>query len=142
MRYFSRAMLKAGTPSIWVYLFAHPTQSALTGIPGEGPGSVVVSHASEIAYVFARVDALDAGEETDLALPMSSYWSNFATWGDPNGDGGLTQRWPSYNADEDAILRIDVKSKGGIRVQRELRKAACDWQRAHPRISPTSLPVV
>ena len=126
-RRLSRALLAGGTPAVFNYLFAHPTQSSyFPGFPGLGPGSVTVPHASEIAYAFGAGFQLAPGEEADLAAPMAQYWLNFARGaGDPNG-GGLPH-WPAYDAEGDAVLRLDVGSAGGIKQQTNLRKVVCDY---------------
>ena len=49
-------------------------------------------HTGEMPYVFNNLRLLDRPWEEvdrDLADIVSSYWANFATWGDPNGDGSV-----------------------------------------------------
>ena len=94
-----------------------------------------MGHATEIPYVFGQTAILDAGEEADLALIISSYWIQFAKSGNPNGVSGNIQ-WPAYSVAGDSILRLDVNSDGGPHMQTGLRKAACDFQDAHPPPSP------
>ena len=116
---------------VYVYLFAHPTQSNVP-LPGDGKNSVTVGHATEIPYVFGnRLNPLYG--EDQLAVLMSSYWVRFAVTGDPNG-GGDAVRWPKYNIDEDNLLRFDVTAEfggDGVRVQEHVRENACDWQQQH-----------
>ena len=45
------------SPNVYVYLFAHPTQTPYP-LPGDGRGSVTVGHATEIPYVFGQHDLL------------------------------------------------------------------------------------
>ena len=69
-------------------MFAHPTHTTKINprkIPGIGPGAVTVPHSSEIPYVFGATELLQDGEEANLAIPMASYWTNFAKTGNPNG---------------------------------------------------------
>eukprot|EP01044_Picomonas_judraskeda_P011087 COSAG03_NODE_1478_length_4016_cov_1.825632_3_plen_67_part_00 len=61
-------------------------------------------------------------------MGRASYWTNFAKTGDPNGAGPLETNWPRYDDNADNVLRLDVESAGGIVVQTELRKTACDFQ--------------
>ena len=116
---------------VYVYLFAHPTQSNVP-LPGDGKNSVTVGHATEIPYVFGnRLNPLYG--EDQLAALMSSYWVRFAVTGDPNG-GGDAVRWPKYNIDEDNLLCFDVTAEfggDGVRVQEHVRENACDWQQQH-----------
>merc|ERR1712187_297828 len=90
------------------------------GIPGTGPGSVIVPHASEIDYVYADTLSLK-GEEGELALAMSTRWSTFAKTGKP--DAGA---WPTYS-DEDVVQSFQTASEGGIRTTQYIRKKACDY---------------
>jgi len=50
---------------------------------------------------------LSPAEET-LAARMTTYWTNFAKTGNPNG-GGLPT-WPLYNASSEPTLRLDTTS--------------------------------
>ena len=137
VRWLSRMLLRGGTPAVFAYLFAHPTQADACGgcVPGVGPGSVVVPHASEIPYVFGDHAKLTPGAEAALAAPVARYWSNFARSGDPNQGAGVHVGWPLYAADSDRILRLDVAGAvevpkevdGGIAVQSGLRRDACDF---------------
>ena len=48
----AKLLLKGGSSDVHTYLFAHPTQFSVPGIPGTGRGSVIVPHAAELLYVF------------------------------------------------------------------------------------------
>ena len=127
------AKLLSKRQTAYVYLFAHPTQSFVP-LPGDGPGSVTVGHATEIPYVFGDVTGLqNVDGERELATQISTYWTNFAKTGNPNDNGSSNSssiHWPSYKIDEDIILRfdVDVDGSGGTRVQAKLRNDACNWQ--------------
>merc|ERR1711933_404923 len=90
------------------------------GIPGTGPGSVIVPHASEVFYVFNDLESLD-GEERDLAKAISTRWSAFATTGRPDID-----TWPRYSQ-EDTLLSFQTVSEGGMAPKSHVRKDACDY---------------
>ncbi|MBX9616928.1 MAG: carboxylesterase family protein [Caulobacteraceae bacterium] len=93
------ARLHAGaeTRNTFSYRFAHTP-----------PGQEGASHGAEMPYVF---DHLDLGEgprtESDsvLARLMTSYWTNFARTGDPNGDG--LPHWPAFDRSSQRVLVFD-----------------------------------
>ena len=64
-------------------------------------------HTSEVPYVFGTLDKLKRPwTEVDrrLSATMMSYWTNFATTGDPNGPG--VPRWPAFSPEQPTLLRI------------------------------------
>jgi len=133
VRYFSECLYSTGKQNVYAYFFTHPTQNSNSHLPGEGKGSVLVPHASEIVYAFANTRDTNPGEETELAFQMSTYWLNFAITGSPNQGFPVPVQWPSYVSSDDNVLQFDVSSQGGIHVAEHTRKYACDWQIANPR---------
>ncbi len=92
--------------------------------PGPGAERYGAYHASEIPYVFATLGLIKRPtEETDLKLSeaMSSYWTNFAKTGDPNGPG--LPKWPVYRAKDEVWMEFHG-SEPAARV--ELNKAKLD----------------
>jgi para-nitrobenzyl esterase len=66
-----------------------------------------VFHTSEVPYVFGTLDKLRRPwTEIDrkLSQTMMSYWTNFATTGDPNGTG--MPQWPAFTKEQPVLLRI------------------------------------
>jgi para-nitrobenzyl esterase len=69
-------------------------------------------HSAEIEFVFGALASKDLPwrpEDKALSDLMSSYWSNFAKTGDPNG-AGLPQ-WPAYNRQTHyQVMHLDAAS--------------------------------
>ena len=68
-------------------------------------------HTSEVPYVFQTIDKLDRPwEPTDRALSdtVSSYWTNFAKKGDPNG--ATLPTWPAYAAESHKTMQLGARN--------------------------------
>ena len=64
-------------------------------------------HTSEVPYVFGTLDKLArpwADVDRRLSQTVMGYWTNFASTGDPNGDG--LPRWPSFTPPQPVLLRL------------------------------------
>jgi para-nitrobenzyl esterase len=87
-------------------------------------------HGMEVAFVF---DDFDGGilvpgfynEENspgrdELAREMRSYWSQFATTGDPaSGRNGDLSKWDAWNDSGPNLMILDSTSSGGSKMSRE-----------------------
>ena len=82
------------------------------------------------SFVFSDPTAGLTAEEMQLANLVTSYWVDFAKHGSPNGED--RPFWPPYTAATDgtgdSVLVIELPEEGGTRMERGLRKAACDLQ--------------
>jgi len=104
---WARMQSKTGVGKVFYYYFAHvPPYPAGSAFAGWGAG-----HWSELRYTFGHLDQEPfAWTDADrhLADAMTTYWTNFAKTGDPNG-GGLPE-WPVFTNTDPQVLHFD----GGI----------------------------
>jgi para-nitrobenzyl esterase len=94
----SNQVKRSGT--IYTYYFDRP-------IPWPAHPEFGAFHSSELPYVFETLEAFDRPwEPMDFKLSdvMSSYWSNFAKTGDPNGPG--LPQWPAYTPDSHTTMEL------------------------------------
>jgi len=69
-------------------------------------------HSAEIEFVFEALISKHLPwrpEDEKLSDLMSSYWTNFARKGDPNGKG--LPRWPAYTQGKYEVMHLDAVSK-------------------------------
>jgi para-nitrobenzyl esterase len=88
------------SPRVYTYFFDHP-------IPWPQHPEFGAFHSSEVPYVFENIEMLDRPWQPidrTLAAEMSSYWSNFAKSGNPNGAG--LPRWPAYQSSSHTTMRL------------------------------------
>ncbi len=116
MRTWARLTETVSSPAYLYYFTRVP--------PGPEADRYGSYHAAEIVYAF---DNLALGrshswEQTDhdLAALMSSYWINFATTGDPNGDS--LPHWPAYTTAADEALELGDQ----VRVLTGLKREGLD----------------
>jgi len=70
-------------------------------------------HSAEIEFVFGALDSKALPwrpQDNALSDLMSTYWSNFAKTGDPNGPG--LPQWPVYSSQSDyQVMHLDATSQ-------------------------------
>jgi para-nitrobenzyl esterase len=91
---WARLQSQTGKSKVYYYYFdQHPEYPV--GSPRAGYGS---PHGQDVAYVFKHLKSTDpqiTKTDLDLSEAMATYWTNFAKYGDPNGQG--LPVWPVFS---------------------------------------------
>ena len=106
---WARLQSAKGKGKAYVYYFDHRTPQKPNG----------AWHADEIPFVFrnlgrgfaapgAPADAAPRAEDTAMSELMSTYFTNFAKTGDPNGAG--LPKWPAFSEQSQQVMFLDAKS--------------------------------
>ena len=117
MRTWARIETRSGKSKAYVYYFSRVPP----GLAGKVYGAY---HAAEIVYVFHNLGLSERPWEPldrTLADTLSSYWVNFATNGDPNGQS--LPDWPPYDRKTDLVMELG----NHIEVQPMPHKPAMDF---------------
>ena len=98
---WARLQSRTGKSKVFYYYFdQHPDYPEDS--PRAGYGS---PHGQDVAYVFQVLDP-DSPQvtKTDLAISeaMGTYWTNFAKYGDPNGEG--MPEWPVFSDENPEVM--------------------------------------
>lgn len=96
-RFMGKANARSGAPT-WLYHFDR--------VPPNKNQTLGAYHAAEIAFVFDSHPPLLPREASDdeLTEVMGTYWTNFAKYGDPNGEG--LPYWPPYDGTSDRWMQL------------------------------------
>ena len=131
---------KLGKSKVFYYYFdQHPEPSANSPQPDLG-----APHGREVAYVFGHLNELhnEQPTEADRAISdaMSTYWTNFAKYGDPNGKG--MPNWPAFS-DQSPELMYFVGTPHTGPVPNEEGLKALDayfaWRRSPQGVSASAV---
>ncbi len=96
---------KTSKTKVFTYYWDHP-------MPGPDVDQYGAFHTSEIPYFFNTLPRSDRPwQPSDKAIAdvLSSYWVNFASFGDPNGKA--LPHWPPV--DNDAQMTMEIGDKNG-----------------------------
>jgi carboxylesterase type B len=91
---------QAAQGKVFTYFWTHAP-------PGPDRARRGAYHESEINYIFNNLYATNrpwADDDRKIADTMSSYWANFATTGNPNGQG--LPAWPATVARSPVVMQV------------------------------------
>lgn len=104
---WAKLQAETGKSKAYYYYFDqhpdHPKDS-----PKYGYGS---PHGQEVAYVFGNLDASNPQTtKTDIEISdlMGTYWTNFAKYGNPNGQG--VPNWPDFSESNPEVMYFNQKA--------------------------------
>jgi para-nitrobenzyl esterase len=100
---WARLQSKTGKGKVYVYYFSHrPPYPNLPNYKDWG-----AAHGAEISYVFGNFSQqMPAGDaDKKVSEEVSTYWTNFAKTGDPNG-GGLPN-WPAFTGSNPEVMNLN-----------------------------------
>ncbi|HEY9196976.1 MAG TPA: carboxylesterase family protein [Mucilaginibacter sp.] len=107
---WARLQSKQGRSNVYYYYFdRHPDYPQSSDRAGYGS-----PHAQEVSYVFGHLNSADPQTTaTDLAISdaMITYWTNFAKYGNPNGEG--VPEWPAFSDAHPTVMYFDQKAHPG-----------------------------
>lgn len=100
---WARLQARNGDGGVYVYYFDH--------VPPRAPGlpwahAIGAAHSEEEPYVFENLDPRLRWSSDDLKLvhDISTYWTNFAKYGSPNGPGLPT--WPAFTEGDQQVMHF------------------------------------
>lgn len=97
---------KTGKSKVYYYYFdQHPDYPKDS--PKYGYGS---PHAQDISYVFQHLDTKNpetTKSDLEISEAMSIYWTNFAKFGNPNGNG--VPEWPAFSEANPKVMYFSQK---------------------------------
>ena len=91
---------RAKRGSVYTYYFDHPEPWPQYPLFG-------AFHTSEVPYIFQTLKMLHRDwrpEDFKVSREVSSYWTNFARSGNPNGEG--LPHWPEFKADSQNTMEL------------------------------------
>ncbi len=127
---WARLQSQTGKSKVFLYYFdQHPER--VEGSPQADHGT---PHGVDVPYVFMHIDPANPNTtESDLAISetMGTYWTNFAKYGHPNGEG--VPEWPAFSDANPVVMYLgptaylgQVPDEASLKVLDEYYK----WRRS------------
>lgn len=98
---WARLQAKNGKSKAYYYYFdQHPEYAEDSPLAGHGS-----PHGMDVAYVFLHLNHADprtTKADKEISEAMATYWTNFAKYGHPNGDG--VPNWPAFSDENPVVM--------------------------------------
>jgi para-nitrobenzyl esterase len=127
---WARLQSKIGKSKAFYYYFdQHPDYPE--GSPKAGYGS---PHGQDVAYVFKHLDASKpqtTKADLEISEAMATYWTNFAKYGDTNGEG--VPVWPAFSDTNPILMYFNQTPHTGLVPSAEALKVLDEyfkWRRS------------
>ena len=121
---------KTGKSKVYYYYFdQHPEYPEDS--PQYGYGS---PHGQDVAYVFMHLDPANpqtSKSDLEISEAMGTYWTNFAKYGHPNGDG--VPHWPVFSNENPQVMYLGpTPHTGPVPSEKSLKvlDAYFEWRRS------------
>jgi para-nitrobenzyl esterase len=100
---WARLQSRTGKSKVYYYYFdQHPNYTEDS--PKFGYGS---PHGQDVAYVFMHLDPSNpetTKSDLEISEAMGTYWTNFAKYGHPNGEG--VPEWPAFSDENHMVMYL------------------------------------
>ncbi|MCW3806979.1 carboxylesterase/lipase family protein [Plebeiibacterium marinum] len=98
---WARLQSQTGKSNVYYYYFDQHAENS-EGSP----------HGQDVAYVFQHLDPNNSSKsDLEISEAMGSYWTNFAKYGNPNGEG--IPEWSAFSDDTPEVMYLQQKPHVG-----------------------------
>ena len=114
---------------------AHDARTFAYQFSYTSPYSPIAAHTADLPFVFgtltpqtfAPTASAASANDRHLSDVMMSYWTNFATHGDPNGPG--LPFWPAYAGSGSTVMRLQANPAAGAETGTDRLRFIASFQR-------------
>ncbi|WP_461639109.1 carboxylesterase/lipase family protein [Labilibaculum euxinus] len=124
---WARLQSRTGQSKVYYYYFdQHPDYPEDSPMYGHGS-----PHGQDVAYVFQHLDPKNASKsDLEISEAMGIYWTNFAKYGNPNGEG--VPEWNAFSDETPEVMYLQQKPHvGAVPSETALKvlDAYFEWRR-------------